>query len=241
MSFIADALPAALGGTEAATAGAGAAATAASGAGGLASLFQSVATPLTLAGGLLKGYGQIQSAEATKQAALFQSQVAANNAQIANQNASWATAAGEAQVAQSQMQTRANVGGIKAAQAAANVDVNSGSALDVQSSARDLGELSALTLRSNAARQAYGFQTQSGADTAESQLQKSLAGQAIPAGILGAASTALSTAGQIGGQKALQSVEGVPGGPSLTSSASSVPTAYQPYVNPGGSSGALLA
>lgn len=53
------------------------------------------------------------------------------------------------------------MGAIKAAEAAGNVDVNSGSAVDVQSSAAALGELNAITIRGNAAKEAYGYETQS--------------------------------------------------------------------------------
>ncbi|HXK17477.1 MAG TPA: hypothetical protein VNG33_06735 [Polyangiaceae bacterium] len=261
MSFVFDALPAIIGtaavgagetaavgetagALSAAAAGAGTAATAASGLGTAASIFQGLSLAGTVAGGLMSATGQMQSANATRTAALYQAQVAQNNATIANQNAAWATGAGQAQTAASGLQTRAQVGGIKAAEAAAGVDVGSGSALDVRSSARDLGELAALTLRSNAARQAYGFTTQSQSDTAEAALEKQLAGQAIPAGEIGAASTLLSTAGRVGSSLATWNAEGsggTPGGSSLVSSAKAVSPTYSSWQNPAGSTGALLA
>jgi hypothetical protein len=52
------------------------------------------------------------------------------------------------------------VGTQRATFAASNVDVGFGSALDVQADAVHLGELDALTIRSNAAREAWGFKMQ---------------------------------------------------------------------------------
>lgn len=139
--------------------------------------------------------GSMQQASAQKSAANYQSAIAANNAKIASDNATRAGQAGEAQAAQVQQETRAKVGAIKAAQAANGVNVNTGSAVDVQSSAAELGELNAITLRSNAARQAYGYQTQEASYDAQSGLDKSTASNAETAGYLNAGSTFLSGAG----------------------------------------------
>ncbi len=70
------------------------------------------------------------------------------------------------------MKTRGQVGAIEASQAASNITVGSGSAVDVRSSAAEMGELDALTIRSNAEKQAYGYQTQAAAFTGEQQQQR---------------------------------------------------------------------
>lgn len=139
--------------------------------------------------------GQMQQAKAQASAANYQSEVAANNAKIATQNATWANQAGEQQQAQAQLKTRAQVGGILAAQAASGVDVNKGSTIDVRSSAAETGQLDALTLRSNAARQAYGYDVQSTSDTAQSQLDSATASNIESAAPINAASTFLGGAG----------------------------------------------
>lgn len=122
-------------------------------------------------GGLLKGIG-------TSSADKFNAAVAAQNSQLADQYKTWSMAAGEAQYGEEGMRTRAKVGAIKAGQAASNIDVNTGSARDVQASESALGALSGLTIRSNAARQAYGYEVKSQQDLTEAELYKKEAGQA---------------------------------------------------------------
>ena len=117
------------------------------------------------------------------------------NQQIALQNATAAGQAGEAQAAQAEQKTRAEVGAIKASSAASGVDVNSGSALDVQSSASELGELNAITIRGNAAKQAYGYETQGTSFQNQANLDTSQAADATTAGEIGAGSTFLGGVG----------------------------------------------
>lgn len=140
---------------------------------------------------LIGAVGQLTSGSSSAAASRYNAEVAANNAQIAKQNATWAAHAGEQQVGEQAQKTRATVGAIKAAQAANNLDVNSGSAVDVRSSASELGELSALNIRSNAARTAYGYQSQSASDTAQSKLDSFQAQQEELAGEVGAGTSIL--------------------------------------------------
>lgn len=112
-----------------------------------------------VAGTAVSVVGAEQSASAQRQSAAYQAQVAANNQQMANTFAQQSAQQGEAQAAQVEQKTRAVAGSITAAQAANNIDVNTGSALDVKTGAAETGQLDALTIRSNAARAAYGFQT----------------------------------------------------------------------------------
>lgn len=139
--------------------------------------------------------GQMQSADAASKSASYQSEVAANNAEQAKKNASRAAAAGDQQANMEQLKTRAQIGAIKADQAASGVDVNSGSAVDVRSSAAELGQLNAISIRSNAARQAYGYQVQSSNDTAQAGLDKAESSNDLTAGYFGAGSTFLGGMG----------------------------------------------
>ena len=104
--------------------------------------------------------GQMQQAKAAQAAANYQSQVAAGNQQIATQNAQYAAASGEEQAAQQEQKTRAQEGAILAGEASSGVDVNSPTSTAVRTSQDVLGQLDAQTIRSNAARQAYGYETQ---------------------------------------------------------------------------------
>lgn len=143
----------------------------------------------------VSAYGTISASEAQAQSAKYESRVAENNAAIAQQNASWAAQAGNAQAEQKQLQTRAKVGGIMAAEAASGIDINSGSGLDVRSSASELGELDAINIRSNAARTAYGYNVQSTSDQNQSQLDQFQAQNDQSAGNIKAASTLIGSAG----------------------------------------------
>lgn len=151
-----------------------------------------VAEVASVAGAGIAAVGAIQQGNAASQAAAYNAQVAANNAKIATQNAALIGAEGENNVAQAQSATRAKVGGIIASQAASGVDVNSGSAVDVRSSAAELGELNAINIRANAAREAYGQQTQSASFTGQSALDRAQSANDTTAGDLKAGGTLLS-------------------------------------------------
>jgi hypothetical protein len=151
-------------------------------------------------GGLTGAFGAIQSASAQQKSAEYQAQVAANNQQIAKSDANLAEAAGETAVEQSAQKTRANVGAIKASQAASNIDVNSGSAVDVRSSASELGELDALTLRGNAEKQAYGYEISASGFQGQQTLAQSEAAQAPIAGAISAGGSLLSGAAGVSNQ-----------------------------------------
>lgn len=108
--------------------------------------------------------GQVGANQAGQAQAAYQAQVAKNNATIARYNqqmaeydASIAAQKGEAAATAQGLKDSANFGAIKAGQAASGVDVNSGSAVDVQSSAAALGELNSMTIKSDSAREAYGY------------------------------------------------------------------------------------
>lgn len=135
--------------------------------------------------------GQIASSQAQSASAKYNSQIAANNAQIATQNATFAGQEGEGQAAQSQARTRATEGAILATQGAAGIDVNKGSAVDVRASEAQKGMLDAMTIRSNAARKAYGFQTEAASDRAQSELDREQAHNDKTAGYIGAATSVL--------------------------------------------------
>lgn len=152
----------------------------------------------SLGSSLIGGIGALQSGNAQSAASKYNAQIAAENSTIAQQNATWAGEAGEQQAGEASQKTRATVGAIQAAQAANNVDVNSGSAVDVRSTAAQLGELSAINIRSNAARSAYGYQTASTSQTAQSELDTYNAGQESLAGETGAATSLLGGAGNAG-------------------------------------------
>lgn len=155
-----------------------------------------------MAGAHIAAQGQVDTASANAQAAVFNEGVALNNAELLKENATRTGQAGVAQAGISEQQTRSQVAGIITNQAAAGVNVDSGSAVNVRNSASMEGMLNALTIRSNAAKQAYAYQTEAASQTATAGLDKAQAAYDISAGnkaakgtILGGAANATSNFG----------------------------------------------
>ncbi len=134
----------------------------------------------------------VQAAGSLQQGA-YQGQVGRNNAIIATQNADYARAAGSEQAAISSMKGAAKGAAIKTSQAANGIDVNTGSAVDVQASQRMTDQLDAETVLNNAELQAYGYTTQATNFQAQAQQDET-------AGFYGAASGLLGSASSIGGR-----------------------------------------
>lgn len=120
----------------------------------------------------------------------YQAQVANNNATIERQNAAEASAAGQQQAEIAGIKGAAQGGQIKAAQAANGIDVNSGSALDVQTSQKEASQLDAETVLNNANLSAYGYTTQAVNDQAQ-------AGQDQIGAVLGAAGSLVGGASSL--------------------------------------------
>lgn len=131
-----------------------------------------------------------------------QAEIARNNAQLARWNANQAMAAGEARAEQQGFRTRAQVGSIRARQAGAGIDPNSGSAADVRASAAALGTLDALTIRSNAARQAYGYEVKATEQDAAQKAYRKGAKLAPWLGGFDAATSLLGTSASLSRQSA---------------------------------------
>ena len=163
--------------------------------------------------------GSYESGQATKANDQYQAAVAANNALIAKQNAAWDIQAGETAATNQGLKTRAQIGTEKASQGAAGIDVNSGSAAKVRAGTESMGMLDAMTIRSNAAKQAYSAQVQATNETAQSQLDTAAGKQAGEAGDIGAAGGLLSGVSTVGSRYAgfLQS-SGSPQSPGAGSS-----------------------
>lgn len=130
-----------------------------------------VSTALAVAGGAV-------AADAQMKAGAYQAQVAKNQAKMVKD-----AAAVEEQ--QSREKTAQTISAQRAQYAAHGIDPNLASAADVQVSTAMIGELDALTIRTNAKNQAAGIMDQGRAAKALGNAQ--------------AWSTALSTAGQVAG------------------------------------------
>jgi hypothetical protein len=101
--------------------------------------------------------GNQRQAAAAKAQGEYESNIDNQNASLADAQAQDALQRGQVDESRQRMATRQNIGSSRAALAAQGVDISSGSAADVQASEAGLGELDALTIRNNAAREAWGY------------------------------------------------------------------------------------
>ena len=137
----------------------------------------------------LQGVQAAQAADAAKQAANYNAQVANNNAIIDAQQRSSTLQQGEVE-AQKSMRDQAQMIGAQRAQMSANgIDITQGSAQDILASTKFLGGIDVNTIQSNAARQAWGYEVQGMNDRAAGQMEKWKADSINPAAIGAMAST----------------------------------------------------
>lgn len=160
-------------------------------------------------GGFMGAAGTKQAGAASSAASYYQAAVAANNAKLAEQRADRALAAGRIETQAVGLKAAANLGAIKAEQAASGIDVNTGSAVDVQASARMLGKQAAEQTMINAQERAWGYRVQAQSEKAQAELdmmtgknQLEAADTAATAQQIGALGTGL-----MGGAKALDGVK----------------------------------
>lgn len=110
-------------------------------------------TMLMAASTVMGAAGSIQQGNAAAASAKYNAQVSDMNAKLAERSARDAVERGQVQEQQQRMKTSAIMGQQKAAMAANGVDLKFGSPLDTLVDTATMGELDALTIRSNTARE----------------------------------------------------------------------------------------
>jgi molybdopterin biosynthesis enzyme len=138
------------------------------------------------------------------------------NAMIAEYQADDAISRGKFNEKRQRQATEKVIGSQRAGFAAQGVDVNSGSALNTQADAAYLGELDALTIRQNAAKEAWGYKVQAVSSRRQGK-------NAEREGYMGAATTVIGGAGSM----LLSYYRGAGGGVKAPSGTSS----YGPYAS----------
>ena len=140
-------------------------------------------------------YGQMQQSKAQAGMAEYQSAVARNNSILAER----AAADAELRGAQAERRQRSQISTVQGRQravlAANGVLVDDGSALDLVSDTAQIGEVDALTIRSNAQREAMGYRAQGANYQADASLASMRASAADPT--LGMAGTFLGGLGSV--------------------------------------------
>ncbi len=138
----------------------------------------------------------VTNANAVSSQGKYQKQVADFNAKAADLQGQDALAQGEKQVSLEQKQVKQSVGATRASQAAQGTDVNSGSNAQIQRDTQYMGALDAITIRNNAARQAFGYKAQSNAYTVQGQFANLAAQNTASNTLLTGGLSALSGASQ---------------------------------------------
>jgi hypothetical protein len=139
--------------------------------------------------------GGVQTAQAQSAAAAAQEAQAKENAKAADAQARNTVLAAQVEEDRRRAQTRAMLAAQRAAFAANNVDMSMGTPMDLLGDTAAIGEQDALTIRANAARQAWGYKVDANNYLNEGKVAKA-AGQNATMG------TYLTTAGTAFGQAA---------------------------------------
>ena len=148
--------------------------------------------------GILVGMsGQRQQGEAANKQALYNARVARRNAVMAGYAAQDALDRGARDELTTRLQYKQIKGRQRAAFAANGVVVDEGSALDVVLDTVALGEFDALTVRSNAAKEAFNYREQADQFNSSAWMQTIAGKDAQRAGYIGAAGTLLSGASSV--------------------------------------------
>lgn len=178
-------------------AAAGAAAGAAGTAAAAGSTLATISTIASIGGTLLGAFGQIQQGQQQGAMMKYQAQIDRNNAIMADRQAEDALARGQ----EEERKHRIKIGLFKGQQinafASNGVTVDSGTPLDVLGDTAEAGELEALTIRNNAAREAWGNRVQGANYRNSASMQTAGAKNAVTSGYMSAFSTALSGAGSV--------------------------------------------
>ncbi len=114
----------------------------------------------TYRAGRAQGRAAEEAGAAERRAAESSAALADYNAAVADIQARDATQRGTEEESKFRQGVDVLIGSQRAGFAAAGVDVGFGSAVDVQADAALLGELDALTIRTNAAREAWGYKVE---------------------------------------------------------------------------------
>ena len=152
---------------------------------------------VSLLGAASSAAGQIQQGQQAKSAAEFQAGIARNNAIIAQQKADDARARGEIAAATQARKTKQLIGQQEVALAASGVLTKRDSPLDLIVDTAGLGELDALTIQSNAEREALGFEAQGRDFTGQAGGLEVAGANAVTGSFVKAGSTLLTGTGTV--------------------------------------------
>lgn len=129
--------------------------------------------------------GGMMNAQNAKQEGAFGAGMLNRNADMKDRTAQETIFAGDTSADWQRVRTGQAIGTQRAVQAANGIDVNSGSAAQLQDDTAMIGELDALTIQNNAAREAYGYRIQADQDRMNARQTLTNAGNKATGSILG--------------------------------------------------------
>lgn len=161
-------------------------------------------TVMGAAGAVQQGKAAEMQGRAAQQAATYNAQVADMNAKISERQARDAVERGQIEEQQQRMKTSQIIGKQRAAMAANGVDLTFGSPLDALVDTATIGELDALTIRTNTAREERDIRQQGANLTSQAGMMRAEGENAAIAGRMGKRSGFMQAAGTIlgGGARA---------------------------------------
>ncbi len=141
--------------------------------------------------------GQSNRAQAEAGQGNYMAQVARNNQMLAERNTTLAEQQGQVQEDRQRLKTAQLMGSQRASLAAQGGDVNAGSDLDILGDTARAGESDALTIRNNAAQQAFGYRAQAAAAGGQANLYSANAANTMANLPFGIASSLLGGASSL--------------------------------------------
>lgn len=160
-----------------------------------AGTMSSLATGLSIAGAVTSIGGAYNKSKSDKAAYEYQAAVNRNNSTMAEWNARDAVTRGQKAEQQQRLKTAALRSTQRASFAARGMALDEGSPLSILDDTDFMGEQDALTLRDNAAREAWGYRVQAGNYASDAGMLSARADSESP--IKSAGTTLLSSAGQV--------------------------------------------
>lgn len=139
----------------------------------------------------LTAVSTISDIMAAQQEGEFKASSLRQNAQLARLQAEDAMSRGQSGSIQIASRAKSMIGSQRAALAAQGIDIGSGSALDIQANTAQLAEMDAMTVRVNAAREAWGFDVQAVNYENQARLAETAAENKIRSSLLTGGLTAL--------------------------------------------------
>lgn len=163
-----------------------------------ASTLATVGLGLTGAGMASSAMGAYEQSKASKAAYKYQAGVNANNTKIAEWQAQDALQRGAQSEQQQRLKTASLKGSQRASLAARGIALDEGSALNILDDTDYMGEVDALTIRDNAAKEAWAHRNQAAGYLSDASMLKSRAAAESPG--RAAATSLLGSAGSVASQ-----------------------------------------